>query len=302
VIETLAPPGASGGPTLSVVIPAYHSARTLGACLRALERQTRRPDEVIVVNSSRDDATVEVASQFPSVRFFQEDERCLPHEARNRGAARASGDLLVFTDPDCEADVYWLESLAEAHRRGAQALGGAMDVVSSRSWREIGIHLVKFPHALRGAPAGVLGIASTANAAYSRSIFEAAGPFRGELFSGDAFLSRRVRSLGLPIAFVPEAVVRHVHGQTLAGLWRERLERGCEFARAIAEERHLGPRERLLRALGAPPGFLTACVRNARLAARAGWLGRFFWTLPIQVVGQAAWCAGEARGYGSMAR
>jgi cellulose synthase/poly-beta-1,6-N-acetylglucosamine synthase-like glycosyltransferase len=48
---------------LSVVIPALNEERHLGYLLSDLQRQTRSPDEVIVVDAGSGDASVRIAEQ-----------------------------------------------------------------------------------------------------------------------------------------------------------------------------------------------------------------------------------------------
>ncbi|GAA1002214.1 glycosyltransferase family 2 protein [Subtercola frigoramans] len=52
---------ASSALSVSVVIPAKNDAVALARCLEALERQTRRPDEIIVIDNASTDSTADVA-------------------------------------------------------------------------------------------------------------------------------------------------------------------------------------------------------------------------------------------------
>ena len=47
---------------MSVVIPALNEERHLGQLLSDIQRQSRRPDEVIVVDAGSSDATFRIAS------------------------------------------------------------------------------------------------------------------------------------------------------------------------------------------------------------------------------------------------
>lgn len=81
-----------------MVIPVYGSQRTLGDCLASLARQSFPSFEVVIVDSSPEPACGDLADTFPGVRYRRSDRRLYPHEARNRGAAEARGDLLAFAD------------------------------------------------------------------------------------------------------------------------------------------------------------------------------------------------------------
>ena len=51
-----------------------------------------------------------------------------PAAARNRGAAMATGDPLVFLDADRIAGIGWLDAILQAHDRGAMVVGGSLDL------------------------------------------------------------------------------------------------------------------------------------------------------------------------------
>ena len=288
-------------PTVSVVIPAWHSDAVIAGCLDALAAQDFRDFEAIVVNSSPADHTNHVvSSRYPAVTLVEAQERLRPHAARNVGAARARGGLLVFTDPDCRPRPDWLTRLVEAHDEGRQAIVGAMDVAAP-SRAAHGVHLCKFAQLLAGLPPGERWIAPTANAAYGRQLWEQAGPFDGDVFYGDALLSWRASALGARPWFTPAARVAHHHDTGAAGLWRERLGRGREFGRGRALfERWSRPRL-ALRAAALPAAVAVCLVRAGRHARMAGWGGRFAASLPLQAVGQAAWCAGESLAWARLA-
>ncbi len=71
----------------------------LKRCLQALQLSTPPPDECIVVDDASSDASAAVAAGFP-VTVLGLERRGGPARARNRGAAAARGEVLVFLDSD----------------------------------------------------------------------------------------------------------------------------------------------------------------------------------------------------------
>ncbi len=70
--------GPTGPPRVSVVIPAYKAARTLGRALGSLRDQSRPADEVIVVDDGSPDGAdlAAVAASFgPPVRVIRRRRR-----------------------------------------------------------------------------------------------------------------------------------------------------------------------------------------------------------------------------------
>lgn len=88
--------------TVSVVIPTL-GRETLAQCRAALAKQTRQPDEVIVV--------------------IDHDRRGAAW-GRNEGITRASGDLIAFADDDGIPPPDWLERLIAALDRHDAAVAG----------------------------------------------------------------------------------------------------------------------------------------------------------------------------------
>ncbi len=82
---------------VSLIIPTRNSARTLAACLESCRHQTHDDVEVIVVDNSSTDGTVEIAQALADKVFDQKPERSAQ---RNRGAAESSGDVVCFIDSD----------------------------------------------------------------------------------------------------------------------------------------------------------------------------------------------------------
>lgn len=63
-------PSAPAGPRLAVVMPAHNEAEHLEACLTSFVQQTRRPDELLVVDDNSTDTTAEIAARFAASHDF----------------------------------------------------------------------------------------------------------------------------------------------------------------------------------------------------------------------------------------
>ncbi len=86
--------------TVSAIIPTFDAAAFLPAALNSVMAQTRRPDEIIVVDDGSTDDTPEVLTGWPDVTVIRQDNAG-PAAARNVGVAHATGDLVAFLDADC---------------------------------------------------------------------------------------------------------------------------------------------------------------------------------------------------------
>jgi glycosyltransferase involved in cell wall biosynthesis len=89
---------------ISVVIAAYNAGKYIARALTGLARQTRLPDEVIVVDDGSSDDTVIRVEEFMreselNIRLVRQFNRG-PGAARNHGLSKCKGDYVVFTDAD----------------------------------------------------------------------------------------------------------------------------------------------------------------------------------------------------------
>jgi glycosyltransferase involved in cell wall biosynthesis len=96
--------------TISVVIPSRNDAHMLAACLAALARQTRRADEVIVVDNGSTDNTPAVCAAAGVRRITLEVPGIAAATAA--GFDEARGEVIARLDADSVPPADWLERVA----------------------------------------------------------------------------------------------------------------------------------------------------------------------------------------------
>jgi len=101
-----------GGGRISVVIPVYNGADTLGGCLDALYASDYGDFEVIVVDDGSTDATPQVVSRY-RCRMLTLPQNVGAAQAKNAGAQEATGEILFFTDADVHLRRETLSYVAE---------------------------------------------------------------------------------------------------------------------------------------------------------------------------------------------
>lgn len=113
---------------LSIIVPAYNSERTLGACLESIKLQLTPEDELIVVDDASSDQTASVVSNFP-VKLFRNEKNMGPALSRNKGAEKATGEILVFIDSDVVLKDDELEVVKKylALHKNIDAVTGSLD-------------------------------------------------------------------------------------------------------------------------------------------------------------------------------
>jgi len=95
---------------VSVVIPAYNAEKYIGRAIDSVLRQSRRPDEIIVVNDGSTDNTEQVVKQFGSQVRYIHQQNAGASVARNTAISAANCQWIAFLDADDE----WLEEHLES--------------------------------------------------------------------------------------------------------------------------------------------------------------------------------------------
>lgn len=98
------PEGRATAPLVSVVIPAYNRASTIGAAIESVLRQTWTDFELVIVDDGSEDGTLAAAAAVadPRIRLIDGRVNRGASAARNRGAAEARGTWIAFQDSDDE--------------------------------------------------------------------------------------------------------------------------------------------------------------------------------------------------------
>ena len=114
-------------PQVSVLIPVRNEETTLPHLLTALQQQTFKPYEIIVIDDQSVDATAQIAAQ-AGVKVVQTTPLPTGWTGKNwalkTGYAASSGDILVFLDADTEPGTDLLRRLVA----NVQQLGGLVSI------------------------------------------------------------------------------------------------------------------------------------------------------------------------------
>ncbi|NJR26506.1 MAG: glycosyltransferase, partial [Richelia sp. CSU_2_1] len=99
-------------PTATVAVCTRDRPEDLRRCLDALMLMPDDGQEYLVIdNCPATEASKELVSNYPKVRYVREDEVAGESAARNRALREAKHELVAFTDDDAVPDRNWLRSL-----------------------------------------------------------------------------------------------------------------------------------------------------------------------------------------------
>jgi GT2 family glycosyltransferase len=227
---------------LSVVVPVRDGREYLGRTLPPLLASLPAGSELIVVDDASRDGSADLARDLAARTIRLESPRG-PAAARNRGAAEARGDLLVFLDADVRVHPDTLRRLlAPLAEGGTDAAFGSYDAEPpERSWVSLYKNLAHHFVHQRSRPESSTFWAGCG--AVRRSAFESVGGF-DEAYERpsieDVELGYRLRAAGFRIRLVPEAQVTHLKRWTLASwLASDLRDRAIPWARLVRQGRGL---------------------------------------------------------------
>jgi glycosyltransferase involved in cell wall biosynthesis len=211
---------------ISVVMPCYNSAKTIGTQLEAIAGQAWIDSwEVVVSDNGSTDESLNVIERYrsmlPALRIVHARDRRGASYARNVGIQAATGEALVFCDSDDQVAPGWLTAMGEALLQ--------FDFVACRidteklnpDWARIhdplqkdGLLKLRFYPYLSFAGGCTLGV--------KRTVFDAVGGC-DEAFKyvDDASLCCRIQQSGVTLHFVPNAVLHYRHRTTYGGIYRQ---------------------------------------------------------------------------------
>ena len=226
---------------VSVVIPTYNAERHLDAQLRALQTQSIRDLDILVIDSSSSDGTLDIAKRhaiqtatIPKGDFDHGGTRTLA------GKTRSMGDILVYLTQDAlPCDEKGIETLIQpllADQQCGAAFGRQIPYQNATPFAQ---HLRLFNYPAQSyirtfADRTALGIraafCSNSFAAYRRDALEAVGWFAENLIlAEDMHTCARMLMKGYNLRYVAEAVVCHSHNYTLAQEFKRYFDLGVFF-------------------------------------------------------------------------
>jgi GT2 family glycosyltransferase len=209
-------------PRVSVVLVAYDSGGALLRCLASIDDSAEWVSEIVVVNNGLPGEEIEIAARSPRVKVITPPRNVGFGAGCNLGAANASGDVLVFLNPDTVAAPGAIPHLVRTLEDDSVAIAMARlrlfyepELLNSRGNV---VHITGLPWCGgHGEPAedvtDLLDVPAPSGAAMAMRAdeFRALGGFREELFlyQEDIELGWRVQMQGRRVVMNPAADVYH---------------------------------------------------------------------------------------------
>ncbi len=221
----------------SVIICTRNGAARIGKCLNAVMRMDTDFETIVVDDGSTDGTADFVEKHYPWAKLIRLEASGLS-AARNEGASEATGDILAFTDDDCEPDSEWLIRLDRIFTNAHYAaVGGPNLPPPPKQWHEAVVG------ASPGAPSHVMLDDEEAehlpgcNIAVRKSAFNAISGFDPQFTTAgdDVDFCWRLQHAGFHLGFAPGAFVWHWRRPTIRQFLKQQIGYGKSERLLIAK-------------------------------------------------------------------
>jgi len=220
-------------PLCSIIVPTHARPAQLAECLAALSRLDYPKErlEVIVVDDGGGVPLAPVLERFRQVLDLTvlEQEQAGPADARNAGAERARGEVLAFTDDDCQPAREWLQRLVArlATHPDSAAGGHTINVLRDNSYARTSQLIIDVGYAQNNRDPDEARFFTTNNLVVPAAGFRSLGGFKaGWVTSEDRDFCDRWIARGFTLAYEPAAIVYHAHGLTFRSFCRQHFAYG----------------------------------------------------------------------------
>jgi GT2 family glycosyltransferase len=222
-------------PSFSIIIPTYERPRQLEACLQALTRLDYNRDyfEVIVVDDGGQAPLERVVALFQKqldVTLLSQPNAG-PAAARNTAATQAKGEVLAFTDDDCEPAVDWLQTLGLRFAKTTDcAIGGStINALPENPYSAASQILLDYLYTYYNADRNQARFFASNNLAMPADRFLAVGGFTTTFLRAaaeDRELCDRWLLHGYRLIYAREVIVYHAHFLRLRTFFKQHLNYG----------------------------------------------------------------------------
>ncbi len=193
---------------ISVVVTVLNEEESVASLLNSLLFQSRKPNEIVVVDAGSRDKTLEI------IKHFQKKERRLKllkakggrAEGRNLGVEVAKNEIIAMTDAGCVADKNWMERLTRPFEEArVDVVAGLYDMVALDAKEKA----ASFFLGTRPQDFGPEFLPSTRSMAFTKEIWSRVGGFPEKLkdTAEDTLFNVRAIKAGARFARVKDARV-----------------------------------------------------------------------------------------------
>lgn len=262
---------------ISLITTVYNEAAEIEIFLRALENQTRQPDEIIIADGGSTDATVAKIREFAKTSQLPLKVLALKKanisEGRNAAIKQARGDVIAVTDAGAVTKDWLAKITAPFQDQKVDVVAGWYKVTYTNSFEEA-FMLTVVPSVRQVSSETVSP--SSRSIAFRKAAWERVGGYPENLkrWGEDTKFNDLLRANGAVFFFEPAAVVEWRPVLTTRALWKMYRNYGY----GDGQSGHSAPYQKIV-GLGL---FLMVILALA-------WLVQSWWLVGVAIVGAVSY-------------
>jgi len=109
---------------VSISIPVFNGEETIKEVIEAINSQSIKFDEIILINDCSTDNTMKIVDSFPNIKKINNNENKGLSYCRNLGIKSSRNQIVAGIDADVVLDKYWLENIIENLKDDTVMCGG----------------------------------------------------------------------------------------------------------------------------------------------------------------------------------
>lgn len=229
-------------PKISVIVPVYNSEKTILELLQALNEQTEKNFELVIIDDGSRDNSMALVKKYTKIAnyplrvFFQKNSG--PASARNAGVKKARSNLILFLDSDCVPKINFVEKMIEPFKDNTiVGVQGEYETKNKYSWvaRYIGYEMAYRQQPMKKAER-IDHIATHAGAYRKKDFGKGFLTTFKKADMEDIELSYRIAKTGKRLVFQTEARIKHPHPESFFKFVKQQYGRG--YWRAFGHMEH----------------------------------------------------------------